>query len=280
MVSMTMMGNSNELMEMKWGPVVLFSFLFHLAVFSAVLFVPGSFPTIRAVGGVVYEVNLVEMPGGGSSQRLTALTTPREGKTEALLKRETKARRIEEAKSEQKPLVVAKKTVEKTVTPTEKPKESPSELIAKAVEKIEKKVKSDNTEHLEKAISGLQAKVSGGTGTGPGAGPSAGQGGLGGTGGPMALYQMEVEARIKSNWSYPVAMDRPKNLEAVVVLMVRQDGTIVRSRIEKRSSSALFDESVLKAIERSNPLPPFPESYRKSSDEIEITFNLKDLEGR
>jgi colicin import membrane protein len=44
--------------------------------------------------------------------------------------------------------------------------------------------------------------------------------------------------------------------------------------------SALFDESVLKAIERSNPLPPFPDSYRMSQDELQITFNLSDLEGR
>jgi colicin import membrane protein len=94
----------------------------------------------------------------------------------------------------------------------------------------------------------------------------------------MALYQMEVEAKIKSNWSYPIAMDKQK-LEAVAVLVVKQDGTITKTRLEKRSSSTLFDESVLKAIERSNPLPPFPESYRKSYDELEITFNLKDLEG-
>jgi len=94
----------------------------------------------------------------------------------------------------------------------------------------------------------------------------------------MALYQMEVEAWIKRNWSYPIAMDKQK-LEAVVVLMVKQDGTIMKTRLEKRSASALFDESVMKAVERSNPLPPFPDSYRKSYDEIEITFNLKDLEG-
>jgi colicin import membrane protein len=115
----------------------------------------------------------------------------------------------------------------------------------------------------------------------PGQGPGGGGigAGQGVSGGPMALYQMEVEARIRSNWSYPVAMDK-KDLEAVVVLLVRQDGTILKSRIEKRSLSALFDESVLKAIERSNPLPPFPDSYRMSQDELQITFNLSDLEGR
>ena len=281
MVSLTTIaGNSNELVEMKWTPVLVLSFLFHLVVFSAVFFVPGSSNTIRHFGGV-YEVNLVEMPGGGGSPKPAALSAPREVKSEAPLRKETKVQRIEEVKSEQKPLVVAKKTVEKTVTPAEKPRESPSELLERAISKIEKKVKSDNPEHLDRALSNLQAKIGSGGGTGSGEGPMAGQGGgMGGTGGPMALYQMQVEAKIKSNWSYPVAMDRPKDLEAVVVLTVKQDGTIIRSRIEKRSSSVVFDESVLKAVERSDPLPPFPESYRKSYDEIEINFNLKDFEGR
>jgi len=151
-------------------------------------------------------------------------------------------------------------------------------MIQKAISSIEKKVKSDNVDHLNEAFSKLQAKVSSGEGQGSGGGPGGGGQGVG-SGGPMALYQMEVEAKIRSNWAYPVALDK-KQLEAVVVIMVKQDGTILKTRIERRSASPLFDESVLKAIERSNPLPPFPDSYRKSHDEIEITFNLKDLEGR
>ena len=95
----------------------------------------------------------------------------------------------------------------------------------------------------------------------------------------MRIYQVEVETRIKSNWSYPVAVQDQKKLEAVVMLKVSQDGTISKSWFKKRSADAIFDESVMRAIERSNPLPPFPEGYRKSYEEFEINFNLKDLEG-
>jgi colicin import membrane protein len=52
----------------------------------------------------------------------------------------------------------------------------------------------------------------------------------------------------------------------------------MKTRFDKRSTDVLFDESVSKAIERSNPLPPFPEGYRKTNEELEINFNLKDLE--
>jgi len=61
--------------------------------------------------------------------------------------------------------------------------------------------------------------------------------------------------------------------------MVKSDGTILKSRLEKRSSDVLFDESVMKAIERSNPLPPFPEGYRKTHEEFYINFTLNDLKG-
>jgi outer membrane biosynthesis protein TonB len=52
------------------------------------------------------------------------------------------------------------------------------------------------------------------------------------------------------------------------------------TRIVKHSGSPVFDESVTRAIKRSDPLPPMPESYPKSYEELEITFNLKELEAR
>jgi len=93
----------------------------------------------------------------------------------------------------------------------------------------------------------------------------------------MQIYQMEVESLIKSNWHYPAALESKKDLRRPVVLAVKRDGTILRTRFEKRSTDVLFDESVSKAIERSNPLPPFPEGYRMTHDELEIKFNLKTL---
>ena len=62
------------------------------------------------------------------------------------------------------------------------------------------------------------------------------------------------------------------------MLTVKEDGTIVKSSFKKRSSDAFFDQQVEKAIKKSNPLPRFPEGYRKSEEEFEINFNLKDLE--
>lgn len=98
----------------------------------------------------------------------------------------------------------------------------------------------------------------------------------------MSLYELAVRQRIKSNWSYPVALSEPKarkDLQAVVVLSVRSDGSIINSWLKERSPDTTFDSSVMRAIERSDPLPPFPAEYRKSQEEMEINFNLRELEG-
>jgi colicin import membrane protein len=72
-------------------------------------------------------------------------------------------------------------------------------------------------------------------------------------------------------------MESRKDLEAIVVVMVKSDGSVVKTRLDKRSGSPIFDDSVMKAVERSNPLPPFPEGYKRSDDEIYLKFNLNDL---
>jgi len=258
--------------DVKWTPVIVLSVVFHLAIFSSVLFIPDSYSARRSFDGIIYEVNLVEMPGGGGAKTVGA-TPP---KPEAVSKPEPQAKRIEEVpKREEKPVVIAKKTLEKETPSVEKPKESPADLLNKALSKIEKKVKTE--EHLDKALANLENK-SGGRSKGTGQpGGTGGGGPPGGTG--NMLYEMAVYSVIRSNWYYPPELSSGKNPEATVVLMVKSDGTILKSRLEKRSTDVLFDESVLKAIERSNPLPPFPEGYRKTHEEFYINFTLNDLKG-
>ncbi|MGD9032827.1 MAG: TonB family protein [Desulfobacteraceae bacterium] len=262
--------SSSSLMEIKWSPMVALSVVLHLAIFSVVLFVPEAMP-IKRFEGVVYSVDLVEMPAGANVKlKGTRAKTGKKGTRVA--KKGSQAKRIKTQKKKKKPVVIAKRTVE-TKTPTiKKPKVSSSELIDRAVSKIEKKVKSEEKAHVDRAISKLESKVSTPNGPGPQEGRSFGWI-------PIQMYQAEVEDKIKSNWSYPVALQSREDLEAIVVVMVKGDGTILKTEMKKGSSDPIFDESVLRAVKRSDPLPPFPEGYRKSYDEIEIKFNLKDLQG-
>ena len=254
----------------------MLSVLFHLGIFSVFLFVPDSMPS-RSIEGIVYEVNLVNMPAGGGSKS-TGTTGVKEKKGKTIVKKDVRAKRIKEPeKKKEKPLVISKRTVQKETAPIKKPKTSPSKLIDKAISRIKKQVKSENKAdegraHIEKAISKLESSARGRGALGSPTGRSN-------VGISIRIYQIEVENRIKSNWSYPVAMSNKKNLEAIVVVKVKRNGAILDTKFVKRSTSVIFDQSVIRAIERSEPLPPFPEGYIRRYDEIEINFNLKELEG-
>jgi colicin import membrane protein len=267
---------NNNAGEPKWSKMLLMSLVLHLAIFSIILFVPEAIPT-RRITGTVYEVNLVEMPGR-SLVKAEKGAEVRAGKALPGSKKVDQARQISVPKREEKPVVIAKRTLAKRIDKVEKPKISSSKLIDEALSKIKKKVKAEEKKEevdpLRQAISKLESKARI-------AGERPSDGGAAGDGITLRIYQMEVEEKIKSNWSYPVAFSntqKQEGLQAVVVVKVRSNGTILEYRFKNRSSSAMFDQSVLRAVERSDPLPPFPEGYNRTMEEIEITFNLKELE--
>ena len=261
--------NFNDSTQIRWMPMLVVSASFHFIVFFMILFIPQGISSRGPNPGTVYEVNLVEMPATGKPGDHRA-DKEIEEKTKAVssVKNEAKTKRIESTKPDKKPLIIAKRTIK---SKTKKPEISASQLIDRAISRVKKRVKSENSDHLDKAISQLAKNTKESYG-----GRTSGGGALDGL--PIRIYQMEVENRIKSNWSYPVAVRDQKKLEAIVVLTVKEDGSIVKITFKKRSGDSIFDQSAEKAVEKSNPLPPFPEGLRESYEELEINFNLKDLE--
>ena len=262
--------------------MVVLSVFLHLFIFIAVIFVPESFPTKKPYAGIVYDVRLVEMPrrGGKKGRAAKPAKKPAKKSAQKVVKKTSPTRRIAAPKKKAKPVVIAKRTLKKETTRVKKTKTSPSKMIDQAISKIERKVKKeekkkkDDRGHVDQAIARLEKETKGSEENGA----YQGRGGFSPGGMPMMIYRMEVEERIKSNWSYPVALDTRKDIEAVIVLRVKRDGTIMEKHFEKRSTRTIFDESVIKAIEKSDPLPPFPEGYRKRHEELIISFNLKDLQ--
>ena len=144
---------------MKWSPMLVLSFIFHIGVISVTLFMPESSPGTGRFQGVVYEVDLVEMPAGGR-QGLKGPKPPASSKEKTKVKKATKAKKVTIPKPKEKPVVIAKRTV-KEKTPAKKKKAvSPTQLIDDAVSKIEKQVKSETKEraHIDEAISKLEGK--------------------------------------------------------------------------------------------------------------------------
>jgi colicin import membrane protein len=276
-------------MEPKWGRMLALSGIVHIALFSLVFLIPEHSVSSR-VRGVVYEVDLVELPKSTPKKSAVKKTAPAKTtrKRSTAKAKPVPTKRIARPKPSQKPVVVAKRTLEVKKPKPVKPRVDTSKLIDQAVTRIERKVQREETkkteptpkaDHVNEAIAKLAAKqretvpeTAGESDGPPGPPPEA-------SAIAMRMYQLAVEEWIKSNWSYPVAStDAGKDLKTIVVLRVRSDGSIIESRITRNSSDPMFDRSVMRAIERSDPLPQFPDGYRKSQDEVEINFNLSDLE--
>jgi tol-pal system protein YbgF len=91
-------------------------------------------------------------------------------------------------------------------------------------------------------------------------------------------YQIEIARAIKRNWSFPFLLfnvEREEIPEAVVILKLRYDGRVIEVSFKERSHNELFDDSIVNAIEKSDPLPEFPSGYEKIYDEVVIRFSLK-----
>ena len=287
----------NDQMEPKWRTMLTISFVLHLAVFSLFLFLPEHMPT-RRIKGTIYHVNLVELPAK-STVKVEGKSKVKPGKTGKALpitKKTAPAKRISRSKKKEKPVVIAKRTVKTKKEKVKKQPVAPSKLIDRALSKIEKKikaeeknasrridqalskiekqVKTEEEDYVERAISKLEKQGSGATVKGY-------PGGRALTGIAIEIYKREVEDWIKSNWSYPVSIASPRgreDLEAIIVIKAKSDGSILKSWFIQKSSNVIFDQSVLKAVEQSDPLPRFPPGYRLTHEEFEITFNLREME--
>ena len=86
------------------------------------------------------------------------------------------------------------------------------------------------------------------------------------------LYAAQVKEIIKYNWRYP-SIPVERSLVAGVFIRVGPGGHITEYNLLARSGRPDFDESVLKAVEETELLPPPPGDI----NEIRINFNLQDM---
>lgn len=217
-------------------------------------------PTIAKVRPTAYTVTLMPV----------SLPEPQISKPPAppVLKEE-KSKPIEKAKPIEKPkkddIVEKVKKPEKKTEEVEKKKESLKHL-QEALEEIRKKVALDEIQkkvgHREpveekpplipppKVSSTLEFKLE-------------------------EYYNKVVENKIKEEWTIPENLLKEKelvDLEAILVIIIEQNGKIQKWWFEKRSGNALYDQSAMRAIIKAEPLPPIPKELNKDRIEFGIRF--------
>ena len=143
-------------------------------------------------------------------------------------------------------------------------------LLQSAIDRA--KARSETSEQASKGEA-----LSAGSGEGEGAAAI----GPGGRGGPgivkgidFIIYQNRMLSTIKENWAW---VGQRSNLRVVVHFGIRENGEIFGLRIVQPSGDPSYDESVLRAVKKSSPLPAPPESYRRDFADVQLTFRPRDL---
>jgi len=133
------------------------------------------------------------------------------------------------------------------------------------------------------AIESIRRRVEGGgaglAGEGGGQVATAGEGsGVGGgdrvVGTEFLIYYNIMLSHIKQAW---VWVGHDQSLSVTVRFAIEPDGEIGNVKLNRSSGDTSYDESVIQAIQKVNPLPPPPATYRRDFSQVELTFRPGDL---
>lgn len=158
--------------------------------------------------------------------------------------------------------------------------------LERSFHRLENKVKND--EALEQALTRLERKTA--QEKGGGASPTGGPGGEGnissaspagspGVGLQFQIYHASLRARIKKNWVLPEGLLKKNDISADITIRISRNGKVEDFRFERKSGVGSFDQEVIRTLQKSDPLPPLPEGYPRSTYEVVLTFHSKDLGG-
>lgn len=182
--------------------------------------------------------------------------------------------------------------------PEKPPAKVDDKILSKSLEGIQARVKQkqedqalkDKLSHLRDSLHEIAtAKPSGGEVTGGEAAPGAGgadAGGVGtaGKGGGASMldealkkYYIAISRKVHSNWALPDTQEWDSTLEAIAVVVIKRDGTMVETFFEKKSGNIYFDQYVEKTIHAALPMPPFPSDLKEDELEIGLKFRPSGL---
>jgi colicin import membrane protein len=285
----------------KW---LLLSLVFHGILITSLFIVP-LLPSHRIPPPPVYTVDLVggEKIGGNklgtellptpapkeATKKVVSEPSPPQAKKEVKKEKAEKPEKAEKTKPVEKPVLLPEKAALKEPVKKEPAKKEPVKEAKHETKSVENSLDSMRERLIQSAVEEAKtrteksSKTSKGdvfsAGPGEGAGAAAlGQGGRGGgdvvKGMDFIIYQNRMLSTIKDNWAW---IGQRSNLKVTVRFGIRDNGEVAGLKIVQPSGDPSYDESVLRAVRKSSPLPAPPESYRKDFSDVEITFRPKDL---
>ena len=260
----------------KFGRLLLFSLLVHGLVWVA--FTLDLFGTNTRPKPPIYYVDLIHKP----------VLNPQAGRPDPRPAKKPQAAQVKPTAQTAAP-TVAKKPVKPAVKPLVKPTQAAKpKAVPKPTKKPNKtndKEQSSINEALERvarqaeraALKDKLAKLSASVGAAATVPADVPVGMPDGTGDEVGISTLAfVQAFIQQNWAlspYLLDQSRLADIEAKATLAYSATGKLVRYRINTPSGNQQFDDSLKKAIIKSQQLPqPLPKDL-----ELKVTFNLKNM---
>ena len=190
---------------------------------------------------------------------------------------------VDDVEKKRKEKELAKKAAEKKKEAEAKKKaeskKKQAELAKKRAEEEKAKKKAQEEERkkrLDEAISRAKTRYEGESynagGEGLGAAALGGQGMGGGTAASLEFvaYGNQLKEHIKSGWRWLAGQEQ---LQAQVLVNILPSGVIQDASIARSSGNRKFDDSVLRAVYKSSPVPPAPARLYSHFKEVRITFD-------
>lgn len=280
----------------KW---VTYSLIVHVGL-ALIVFIAPFTSSPRLPANLAYTVDLV----GGERIGRTTLGTEPGGAAKINLKAaapeqapaiETAKKEVRQEKAEKTKIAEKKIADDDKVTLRDKAKKEPAKKEPVKETKDDARTETASADSVrERLIKSAAERASAGTGsvqktskgealsTGTGEGVGGSALGAGGRGGPgivkgmdYVIYQNRMLSTIKNNW---VWVGPRGNIKVVVHFNIKDNGEIVGLKIVQSSGNASYDDSVLRAVRKSSPLPALGESIRNGFSEVELAFRPEDLE--
>jgi|GEM_PF-871016 len=98
----------------------------------------------------------------------------------------------------------------------------------------------------------------------------------------FAYYLVIIQNKVGSNWVPPSGtsgLAEKEKKRVVIGFRILRNGEIREVRVEESSGAKPLDQSALRAISRSNPLPPLPPRFLEESLGVHFSFELEGEKG-
>ncbi len=91
----------------------------------------------------------------------------------------------------------------------------------------------------------------------------------------LGYYAELIRQRIAQNWQTNGLDARSQRTPAIVNFYIMRDGSVKNPQIVQSSGNPTIDDSALRAVYASSPLPPLPPQVTENSISAQFTFNLR-----